>query len=130
MATPFFAAICIVVGFADDWRSLFAAIAQRAGETRWHGPLVLDELPYLVLQSPELPSALQQFVDHDARRVKLTIAIAGSSQRMMQGLVLDANAPLYGRARAEVYVPEMALVHQVRPVGTDLRRKLEEIVHG
>jgi len=90
------------VSFAD-WRSLLAGVADRAREARWRGPLVLDELPYLVLQAPELPSALQHFVDHEAKRAGLTIALAGSSQRMMQGLALDSSAPLYGRAR-ELFV--------------------------
>ena len=83
----------------SDWRTLLAGVAERARQARWRGPLVLDELPYLVLQAPELPSTLQHFVDHDAKRAGLTLAIAGSSQRMMQGLVLDTSAPLYGRAR-------------------------------
>jgi AAA+ ATPase superfamily predicted ATPase len=86
------------VTFAD-WRSLLTGVAERAVEARWTGPLVLDEIPYLVLQAPELPSVLQHFVDHDAKRARLTIAIAGSSQRLMQGLVMSANAPLFGRAR-------------------------------
>lgn len=86
------------VTFAD-WRTLLSGVAQRATEARWTGPLVLDEVPYLVLQAPELPSVLQHFVDHDAKRARLTLAIAGSSQRMMQGLVMDASAPLFGRAR-------------------------------
>ncbi len=83
----------------DDWRALLTAIAARAKDAGWRGPLVIDELPYLVLQAPELPSALQHFVDHDAKHAGLTLALAGSSQRMMQGLVLDTSAPLYGRAR-------------------------------
>jgi AAA+ ATPase superfamily predicted ATPase len=82
----------------SDWRSLLTSIAERAIAACWRGPLVLDELPYLVQQSPELPSALQHFVDHDAKRAKLTLAVAGSSQRMMQGLVMDSSAPLFGRA--------------------------------
>lgn len=90
-------------GFGDvaygDWRSLLARIASEAQARRFRGPLVLDELPYLILSSPELPSVLQQWVDHDARAAKLTVALAGSSQRMMQGLVLDRSAPLFGRAR-------------------------------
>lgn len=87
----------------SDWRTLFTGIAARAREARWRGPLVLDELPYLILQAPELASTLQHFVDHDAKRARLVLAIAGSSQRMMQGLVLDASAPLFGRAR-ELFV--------------------------
>jgi uncharacterized protein len=82
-----------------DWRSLFAGVAERAIDAKWTGPLVIDEIPYLVLQAPELPSVLQHFVDHDAKRAHLTVAIAGSSQRMMQGLVMTSSAPLFGRAR-------------------------------
>lgn len=89
-------------GFADvdyrDWRSLFTRLAADARAARWHGPLVLDELPYWVATSPELPSVLQRWIDHDAREAGLVVAIAGSSQRMMQGLALDRGAPLYGRA--------------------------------
>jgi AAA+ ATPase superfamily predicted ATPase len=86
------------VTFAD-WRSLLTGVAERAIEAKWTGPLVLDEIPYLVLQAPELPSVLQHFIDHDAKRARLSVAIAGSSQRMMQGLVMNASAPLFGRAR-------------------------------
>ncbi len=82
-----------------DWRSLFSRLAREAKLAGWRGPLILDELPYLALASPELPSVLQRWIDHEARDARLTVAIAGSSQRMMQGLVLAGNAPLYGRAR-------------------------------
>ena len=88
----------------SDWRSLLSSVAERAIAAKWRGPLVIDELPYLVQQSPELPSALQQFVDHEAKRAKMTLAIAGSSQRMMQGIVLDASAPLYGRASVSMHL--------------------------
>ena len=69
--------------------------------------LIIDELPYLVGTSPELPSVLQSWVDHEAREAGLLVAVAGSSQRMMQGLVLSADAPLFGRADE---VLELALV--------------------
>ncbi|OGQ13002.1 MAG: hypothetical protein A2138_23895 [Deltaproteobacteria bacterium RBG_16_71_12] len=97
------AASDVFPGFADatypDWASLFRRIAAEAKQRAWRGPLVVDELPYLVQTSPELPSVLQRFVDHDAKEARLTVVVAGSSQRMMQGLVLDATAPLFGRAR-------------------------------
>ncbi len=99
-------------GFGDveyqDWRSLFARIATEAQLRKFRGPLVIDELPYLILSSPELPSVLQQWVDHDARDAKLTVALAGSSQRMMQGLVLDRSAPLFGRAREVLEIQPLA----------------------
>jgi hypothetical protein len=77
-----------------DWEALLA---------RWwrDAPtgtvLILDELPALVAKAPELPSLLQKHIDHDSGR-GLHLLVAGSSQRMMQGLVLDRSAPLFGRA--------------------------------
>ncbi len=91
-------------GFADveypDWAALLTRLSREARQARWRGPLVIDELPYLVAASPELPSVLQRVLDHDAKSAKLVIAVAGSSQHMMQGLALDQSSPLYGRANA------------------------------
>ncbi len=50
----------------------------------------------MVQKSPELPSILQKMID--SRKNIVHLIICGSSQRMMQGLVLDSTAPLYGRA--------------------------------
>lgn len=82
-----------------DWESFFKRLAREIEKSKWRGPLVIDEFPYLVSTAPELPSILQGFVDHELKKNKFILAIAGSSQRMMQGLVLDSNAPLYGRAQ-------------------------------
>lgn len=91
-------------GFADveyrDWSALLTRLARDAARAKWRGPLVFDELPYWVGTSPELPSILQRWLDHDARAAGLVVVVAGSSQRMMQGLVLDRQAPLFGRAAA------------------------------
>ena len=81
-----------------DWRSLFDRLAADAEGQGFRGPVVIDELPYLVAASPELPSVLQRWMDHAAKRARLVVALAGSSQRTMQGLVLDRSAPLFGRA--------------------------------
>lgn len=96
-------------GEADfpDWGTLFDRLAREAARTRWRGPLVLDEIPYLVEASPELPSVIQRFVDHGAREADFTLALSGSSQRMMQGLVLAGDAPLYGRAKEIVKIEPM-----------------------
>jgi AAA+ ATPase superfamily predicted ATPase len=89
-------------GFAavnyPDWKSLFDRLASEAKALRWTGPLIIDEFPYWAAASTSLPSVLQRWVDHDAKQAKILVALAGSNQRMMQGLVLDGNAPLYGRA--------------------------------
>lgn len=60
--------------------------------------LAIDELPALVSSAAEVPSVLQRHVDRSARHAPHLI-LAGSSQRMMHGLVLERSAPLFGRAR-------------------------------
>ena len=81
-----------------DWQSFFARLAADAKHQNWRGPLVIDELPYLFAETPELPSILQRFVDHDAKKSDLILVFSGSSQHMMQESILEQSAPLYGRA--------------------------------
>lgn len=91
-----------LMGFAEttypDWATLFRRLSRDARSVHWRGPLVIDEFPYWVAASPELPSIMQRWIDEEARNDGLLVVIAGSSQQMMQGLVLEASAPLYGRA--------------------------------
>src|SRR5208283_5020316 len=82
----------------DLCRRRHGVLAQQAEADKWKGPVILDEFPFLVTSSPELPSVLQHWIDREAVHAGLVVAIAGSSQRMMHGLVLDSSAPLYGRA--------------------------------
>lgn len=90
-----------------DWRTLLERLARDSRATGWRGPLVFDELPYWIGTSPELPSILQRWIDHDAKQAGLAVVLAGSSQRMMQGLALDASSPLYGRAREAMNLPPL-----------------------
>ena len=87
----------LLPGFGDvaypDWDALLLRLFRDAKK----GMVVaVDELPSLVVSAPEIPSLLQKQLDRGTNRVHLILA--GSSQRMMQGLVLDRNAPLFGRA--------------------------------
>lgn len=111
----------VLPGFADvtypDWERLLSRLAADAAAKRFTGPIVLDELPYLVAAAPELPSVLQRWIDHDAKRALLRVALAGSSQRMMQGLVLSADAPLYGRAKALIDLQPMSPAHLSSALG-------------
>lgn len=76
-----------------DWESMFRAVNYRTDK---RFTLCLDEFPYLVEQSPELPSVLQKLVDE--KQLKYNLVLCGSSQNMMYRLFLDSTAPLYGRA--------------------------------
>ena len=117
-------------GFADveypDWRSLLARLAVEARAGGWRGPLVFDELPYWMTGSPELPSVLQRWIDHDARDAGLVVALAGSSQRMMQGLALAREAPLYGRARELFEVRPLEVSHVAGATGDVAAREALE----
>ena len=76
-----------------DWESIFRAVNYRTDK---RFTLCLDEFPYLVEQSPELPSVLQKLIDE--KQLKYNLVLCGSSQNMMYGLFLYSTAPLYGRA--------------------------------
>jgi uncharacterized protein len=100
-------------GFSDaeypDWQSLFVRLARDARQAKWRGPVVIDELPYLISESPELSSILQKFIDHEAKKANLVLVLCGSSQRMMQGAILDESAPLYGRADELIKLQPIAI---------------------
>ncbi len=78
-----------------DWGALLETLWERAPRGT---VLAVDEFPALVAAAPEVPSVLQRLVDRQAAGGP-HLVLAGSSQRMMQGLVLDRSAPLFGRAR-------------------------------
>lgn len=77
-----------------DWEALLDRWWKEAPAS---GILALDEFPYLAASSPELPSLIQKRIDAMGKR-GVHLLLCGSSQRMMHGLVLDSQAPLYGRA--------------------------------
>ncbi|MBT3244883.1 MAG: ATP-binding protein [Bacteroidetes bacterium] len=87
-----------ITGFNDviypSWESLFSNLRN---SLRKPLTICIDEFPYLVKKSPELPSLIQKIFDEPADR-SYHLVLCGSSQQMMQGLVLDSSAPLYGRA--------------------------------
>ena len=117
-------------GFADvdyrDWLGLLTRLSTEARAQAWRGPIVFDELPYWIASSPELPSVLQRWLDHEARAAALIVAVAGSSQRMMQGLVLGRDAPLYGRAREIFEVPPLEVSHVTDAIGRVAPRDVVE----
>jgi AAA+ ATPase superfamily predicted ATPase len=79
----------------QNWDALLQTLVSRCDQKL---NVVIDEFPYLVQSDPALPSLLQRLMDQP-KAAGLTWVLCGSSQRMMQGVVLDHSAPLYGRAR-------------------------------
>lgn len=109
-----------------DWSSLFTRLAKDAISEGWRGPLIIDELPYLIEASPDLPSILQKFFDRDAKRAKLIVALCGSSQRMMQGAVLDSSAPLFGRADQIIKLKPISIGYIGKALGLKNARDIIE----
>jgi hypothetical protein len=69
-------------------------------------PVILDEFPYLVRASPELPSIIQNAygpLRDERRQSKTRLLLCGSAFSFM-GSILSGNAPLRGRAGLELVV--------------------------
>ena len=104
-----------------DWDAMFRALNYRA-DRRF--TLCLDEFPYMVEQSPELPSVLQKLIDEKA--LKYNLVLCGSSQNMMYGLFLDSTAPLYGRADEIMRLSPIRLPYIQEALNLDAVNAIEE----
>jgi AAA+ ATPase superfamily predicted ATPase len=71
-------------------------------------PVVIDEFPFLVRASPELPSLLQRALGPQARDMAtpVRLLLCGSALSFM-GNLLSGTAPLRGRASLELVVPTL-----------------------
>lgn len=108
----------VIPGFADvnypDWDAL---LRRWWNDAPAGATLAIDEFPYLVETSSELPSILQKHIDAFVEKPTHLI-LCGSSQRMMQGLVLDESEPLYGRAREILKIEPLGAAWLNRAFGT------------
>lgn len=87
----------------DGWDDALRALGDVPGG---HGPrtVVLDEFPYLLNHSPELPSLLQRFIDNTKEGPNsLRLIVCGSALSVMSKLLEGAQA-LRGRASLDVVV--------------------------
>lgn len=105
----------------SSWEDLLKLINSL---TREKFTLCLDEFPYIVTHSPELPSVIQRLID--SKELKFNIIICGSSQRMMQNLVLSASEPLYGRARLLMDIRPIPIAYLQEALDIDAVETVEE----
>jgi AAA+ ATPase superfamily predicted ATPase len=90
---------------AVSWNALLRYASQQAkGRKKSAGrfALILDEFPYLVDQTPELPSTLQAWWDREAVHSPLFIVLCGSQLSAMAALGQE-SAPLFGRFNAGIF---------------------------
>jgi len=89
-----------------DWSE---AITRLFSIARGHPiPVVIDEFPYLVKASPQLPSLIQRAFDPAAQRnnTPIRLLLCGSALSFM-GKLLSGNAPLRGRSSLEMIIPTL-----------------------
>ncbi|MDE7466001.1 MAG: ATP-binding protein [Muribaculaceae bacterium] len=86
--------------------------------------LCLDEFPYIVKHAHELPSILQRLID--AGELKFNIIICGSSQRMMQNMILSKAEPLYGRAQAILDIRPIPIAYLQEALSLSAIQTIEE----
>lgn len=85
----------------DDWSGAFAALGELPSGRR-PAVVVIDEFPYLLAHSPELPSVIQRVIDqarHDGPPLRLVLC--GSALATMATLLSGTKA-LRGRATHDV----------------------------
>lgn len=82
-------------GRFPDWQAAIRAVAEQAAGR----PIVVDEFPYLLRESPELPSAIQDVYDgaRSGRFPPFRLILCGSALSVMTQLLTGSQA-LRGRA--------------------------------
>jgi len=88
-----------------DWTTFFETLNNRLTDKI---TLCIDEFPYLVKNSPELPALLQKLLENK-ETLKFNLLVCGSSQQLMHGLVFDSSAPLFGRADEIIKIAPMQI---------------------
>lgn len=96
--------------------------------------MVIDEFPYLVRSSPELPSVIQAAIDRRRRRngPQVRLLLCGSALTFM-GRILAGGAPLRGRAGLDLTIPTLDYRQAASFWGIDdphLAIKVHSIVGG
>lgn len=69
--------------------------------------LVIDEVTYLMDVNPDIIGTLQKAWDHWLSDANLMLALSGSQMNLMRKHLLDYEAPLYGRATAQMQLPPL-----------------------
>lgn len=74
-----------------DWENILRFLVKK------DAIVIIDEFPYLVKESKELPSLIQRIWDHEVHTSSTTFVLIGSSIGMIHDIAIDGGAPLYGR---------------------------------
>lgn len=86
----------------QSWEQALEQVARLAERQRF--TLIIDEFTYLLTRTPELAGLFQNMWDHLLQQRNLLLILCGSHLGMMKQQVLSYQAPLYGRAAAQIHV--------------------------
>ncbi len=86
----------------QSWEQALEQVARLAETKRL--TLIIDEFTYLLARTPELAGLFQNVWDHLLKQRNLLLILCGSHLGMMQRHVLAYQAPLYGRASAQLHL--------------------------
>ncbi len=89
----------------SSWELAFRQLAVYAQERRM--ALIIDEVTYLIDVNPDFVGILQKTWDRWLSDSSLLLALAGSQMGLMRKHLLDYEAPLHGRATAQVQLPPL-----------------------
>ena len=98
-----------------SWEQAWQEVARLADQERM--ALFIDEFTYLLEVTPALASHLQHFWDQVFQHSNLFLSISGSHLGMMMREVISYQAPLYGRATAQMHLRPLpfGLTHTAFP---------------
>ncbi|MDP3727984.1 MAG: ATP-binding protein [bacterium] len=80
----------------QNWDAFFIYLAEKP-----RIPIVIDEFPYMVEASKNIPSILQDYWDNSFSKKNSFIILCGSSIQMMENL-LGKKSPIYGRRTEQI----------------------------
>jgi AAA+ ATPase superfamily predicted ATPase len=91
----------------SSWEAALRELARLSRDDRL--VVIIDELPYLLECEPSFATILQAAWDHDLRRSKVRLLLAGSHYHMMQDTLASPRGPLFGRTTADLLLDEIGL---------------------
>jgi AAA+ ATPase superfamily predicted ATPase len=86
----------------ETWDYAWKEVAALARTERL--AVFIDEFTYLLESDPSVAGGLQNAWDHQLKETNLFLALSGSHLGMMTRQVLSYQAPLYGRAAAQIHL--------------------------
>lgn len=86
----------------ETWEYAWKEVANIARNERL--AVFIDEFTYILASDSSVAGVLQNAWDHDLKKTNLFLVLSGSHLGMMKRQVLASDAPLYGRATAQIHL--------------------------